>query len=119
MDQSFSQDFAAGTKIADAPTVTLSLRGPSHGRRPADQLASYLSTSDGGVFLGEHAAIFRSWTGLMEFVLKTMRPYRDGGQSRMTFYADGWRGASFGFEKPSSDEPDSFLVAFFDPPANR
>ncbi len=56
---------------------------------------------------------------MMDFILKTMRPFRDGGQARMTFYVDGWRGASFGFEAPSSEHPDSFIVAFFDPPADR
>jgi hypothetical protein len=56
---------------------------------------------------------------MLTFILETMRPFRDGGLARMTFYVDSWRGASFGFENPAPEHPDSFIVAFFDPPAVR
>jgi hypothetical protein len=68
MDQSFSSRASAGAPVADAPTVTISLRGPNHGRRPADELAAFLPTADGGLFLGEQADVLGSWTGMMTFI---------------------------------------------------
>lgn len=119
MDQSLSPRVTADVPLTDAPTITISLRGPNHGRRAAIELGAFLPTADGGLFLGEQAGLLSSWNEMMYFIMETMRPFRDGGQARMTFYLDGWRGASFGFETPSSENPDGFIVAFFDPPASQ